>query len=198
MMKRVWAMAGTALAAATATPAAAWVTLHVETSAERQAAIAAGSQALADSAAVATFSGFNASGGAYETAGGSASLKLDRAAGYLSFRTGAFDGNDTIELFSRGSSLGYYTLVDSAAAAGGSDPARYSGADRYLNFWVDEGVDEVRFSQRAGSFAFDTVRVGQLAAVTAVPEVQTWAMLILGFGVTGTAFRMRRRAVRTA
>jgi hypothetical protein len=193
-MKRVVTILGAALSAM-ATPAPAWVTLHVETSAEHQAAIAAGSQALAESGATAIFNGFNTGeGGAYATTGSSAILRLDRAAGYLSFRTGAFDGNETIELFNHGQSLGYYTLVDSAAAAdAGSDPARYAGVSRYINFWVDEGIDEVRFNRPVGSFAFDQVRVGQLAAVTAVPEVQTWAMLILGFGAMGTAFRIQRR-----
>jgi hypothetical protein len=200
MMKRVWTIVGAVLAASASVPASAWVTLHVETSPDRQASIAAGSTALGDSGAVATFTGFGASdAGAYATAGNSASLKLDRTAGYLSFRTTAFDGNETIELFSHGQSLGYYNLVDRAAAAGfDSDPARYSGVYRYVNFFVDEGVDAIRFNQQAGSFAIDQVRVGQLAAVTAVPEVQTWAMLILGFGVMGTAFRMQRRRLRAA
>lgn len=200
MMKRVWTIVMAALAAGVAMPAAAWVTVHVETSPERQQAIAAGSQGLDDAGVDATFTGFGSTGtDAYATTGSNATLKLDRTAGYLSFRTGALDGSDTMELFSHGQSLGYYNLVDSAAAAGfGGDPARYSGLYRYVNFWVDEGIDEVRFSQNAGSFAFDQVRVGQLAAVTAVPEVQTWAMLILGFGVMGTAFRMQRRRLRTA
>ncbi|HEU4967762.1 hypothetical protein [Sphingomonas sp.] len=200
MMKRVWTIVMVALAAGVAMPAAAWVTVHVETSPERQQAIAAGSQALDDAGVDVTFTGFGSTGtDAYATTESNATLKLDRTAGYLSFRTGALDGSDTMELFSHGQSLGYYNLVDSAAAAGfGGDPARYSGLYRYVNFWVDEGIDEVRFSQNAGSFAFDQVRVGQLAAVTAVPEVQTWAMLILGFGVMGTAFRMQRRRLRTA
>jgi hypothetical protein len=200
MMTRVWSIVGAALAASMAVPASAWVTLHVETSADRQASIASGSTALGDSGVHTAVTGFAVSGAdTYATTSSSASLKLDRAAGYLSFRTGAFDGYDTIELFSHGQSLGYYNLVDSAAAAGfGTDPARYSGVSRYVNFWVDEGIDEVRFDRPAGSFSFDTVRVGQLAAVTAVPEVQTWAMLILGFGVMGTAFRMQRRRLRAA
>lgn len=199
-MKRVWTIVMAALTAGVAMPAAAWVTVHVETSPERQQAIAAGSQGLDDAGVDATFTGFGSTGtDAYATTGSNATLKLDRTAGYLSFRTGALDGSDTMELFSHGQSLGYYNLVDSAAAAGfGGDPARYSGLYRYVNFWVDEGIDEVRFSQNAGSFAFDQVRVGQLAAVTAVPEVQTWAMLILGFGVMGTAFRIQRRRLRTA
>jgi hypothetical protein len=200
MMTRVWAIGGAVLAACLAVPASAWVTVHVETSSERQASIATGSTALGDSGLHASFTGLSVStADAYATSGSSATLKFDRTAGYLSFRTGAFDGNDTIELFSHGQSLGHFTLVDSAAAAGfGSDPARYAGVSRYVNFWVDEGIDEVRFDRKAGSLAFDNVRVGQLAAVTAVPEVQTWAMLILGFGVMGTAFRLQRRRVRTA
>jgi hypothetical protein len=199
-MTRLWSIVAAALAASMAVPAQAWVTVHVETSPDRQAAIAANSVALGESGVAVSFTGLTAqAGGGYATTGGSASLRLDRTAGYLSFLTGAFDGNDTIELFSHGHNLGYLTLVDSAAAAGfGSDPARYGGVYRYVNFFVDEGIDEIRFNRKAGSLAFSNVREGQLAAVTAVPEVQTWAMLILGFGVMGTAFRMQRRRLRTA
>lgn len=199
-MTRVWTTIGAALAASVAMPASAWVSVYVATSPAQQDAIASGSLALGDAGVDAVFTGFTpGAAGSFATAGSSASLKLDRGAGYFSFRTGALDGRNTMELFSHGQSLGYYNLVDSAAAAGfGNGSGQFAGNDRYVNFFVDEGVDEIHFTQSGGSFAFDTIRVGQLAAVTAVPEVQTWAMLILGFGVTGTAFRMRRRVVRTA
>ncbi|GAO40471.1 hypothetical protein SCH01S_48_01310 [Sphingomonas changbaiensis NBRC 104936] len=222
-MTRGLMIVGAALAASVAVPAGAWVSVYVETSPVHQASIAAGSLLEDFAAAVgapfrstfgssdfgARFAGFNLSGptasgdtfgaSAYAATSSSASITFDRAVKYLSFRTAALDGNDTMELFSRGRSLGYYNLVDSAAAAGfGSDPARNEGPYTYVNFFTDEGFDEIRFTQSAGSFALDDVAVGQITAVTAVPEVQTWAMLILGFGVAGTAFRMRRRAVRTA
>jgi CHRD domain len=39
---------------------------------------------------------------------------------------------------------------------------------------------------------------GQLAAVSAVPEVATWGMMIVGFGMVGGTLRMRRRVTATA
>jgi len=202
------------LAASIAVPAEAWVSVHVETSPTHQAAIAAGAQvedfggatgAPFRSGIGATFAGFGFSGAtatgdafgssAYASTDSQATVRIDGLARYLSFRTAALDGSDTMELFRNGRSLGFFNLVDSAAAAGVvNDPTRNEGPYTYVNFFADEGFDEIRFTQSAGSFAIDDFAVGQ---VTAVPEVRTWTMLILGFGVMGAAFRMRRRqAVR--
>lgn len=207
--------AAATLAVSTAMPANAWVSVYVETSAANQALIAAGAQvedfgsatgASFRSGVGATFAGFAFSGptaggdafgsSAYASTDGQASIRIDGQAKYLSFRTAALDGSDTMELFRNGRSLGWFNLVDSAAAAGfAGSSAQNEGPYTYVNFFADEGFDEIRFTQSAGRFAIDDFAVGQ---VTAVPEVRTWTMLILGFGVMGAAFRMRRRAVRAA
>ncbi|MBU3078206.1 PEPxxWA-CTERM sorting domain-containing protein [Sphingomonas sp. XMGL2] len=46
-------------------------------------------------------------------------------------------------------------------------------------------------------YAFDTAqafRLPGLAALAGVPEPQTWAMMLIGFGVIGGVQRARRRA----
>jgi hypothetical protein len=214
-MKRGLMAIAAALAASIAVPAGAWVSVYVETSPTNQAAIAAG--ALVEdfggatgapyrSGIGATFAGFGFSGAtatgaafgssAYASTDSQASIKIDGLAKYLSFRTAALDGSDTMELFRAGRSLGFFNLVDSAVAAGfAGSTARNEGPYTYVNFFSDEGFDEIRFTQSEGRFAIDDFAVGQ---VTAVPEVRTWTMLILGFGIMGAAFRMRRRAIRTA
>jgi hypothetical protein len=218
-MREIW-WAGAALAAGMTVPAQAWVSVHVETSPATQAMIAAGgmvetfSNATRDSFRStfggsgfgATFTGFKLAGAdsngagfgssAYAFTTDGAGVKLDRAVQYLSFRTEALDGKDTMELFSNGKSLGSWSLVDSAAAAGfQNDPARYGNKPIYVNFFTDLGFDEIRFTQRAGRFAMDDFTVSRVAAV---PEVQTWTMLIFGFGAMGSAFRWRRHRVVAA
>jgi hypothetical protein len=44
---------------------------------------------------------------------------------------------------------------------------------------------------------FDNITLSDPAAA-AVPEASTWAMMIVGFGLTGTALRRRRRAIAFA
>ncbi|MFD1610267.1 PEP-CTERM sorting domain-containing protein [Sphingomonas tabacisoli] len=206
---------GAVLAAGLAMPAQAWVSVYVETSPTTQAMIAAGgrvenfSDATRDdfrssfggSNVGAAFTGFKLAsadagnnrfgGSAYVFTTDQASVKLDRGVQYLSFRTEALDGKNTIELFSKGASLGTWSLVDSAAKAGfKNDPSAYSSAYTYVNFFTDMSIDEVHFRQSSGRFAMDDFTIGR---VTAVPEAQTWTLLILGFGGMGTALRWKRR-----
>ncbi len=51
-------------------------------------------------------------------------------------------------------------------------------------------------NQSGGSFVFDVVsfQVGE-AVSTAVPEPESWAMMIMGFGLAGAAMRRRRAAI---
>lgn len=212
---------GAALACASASANAAFITLHVETSSARQSMIA--TDALAEdfsstpsgngftsnfggNGPTATFQGFSAESAnsagsafgasAFATATSAAQVKLDRAVKYFGFRTDQLDGRNRIELFSHGESLGYFTLTGSAAAAGFSnDPAQQKGGFTYVNFFSDTAFDEVRFTPAAGRFSFDDVRVDQ---VTPVPEAGLWALMILGFGALGAALRFRAKRARLA
>lgn len=53
------------------------------------------------------------------------------------------------------------------------------------------GLTSVRISGDS-PFAIDNVRLTSTAAVAAVPEPGTWAMMLLGFGAVGLSMRRRR------
>jgi PEP-CTERM motif-containing protein len=57
---------------------------------------------------------------------------------------------------------------------------------------IDRPVDEVRLTGGAGNFIMDDLAYDTDLGVAAIPEPATWAMLILGFGLAGTAIRHGR------
>jgi hypothetical protein len=67
----------------------------------------------------------------------------------------------------------------------------------YCN-WTNFGVlfsgtaHSVDFSGTADRIGFDNITLGSNVAGGAVPEPGTWAMMLLGFGAIGVAFRRRR------
>lgn len=179
---------GAALSVALPAIASAQVTVHIERSPTRQALLTSGthledfaaasgsgfSSSFGGSPATGLFAGFNASAGAATLGTGQASIKLDRGARYFGYRAG-LDENNTIELFSKGDSLGFFNFVDSPEKTGivGSALAwgisnMMSGAASagaapftYVNFFSETAFDEIRFVQTSGQFTLDDVRVGR-------------------------------------
>lgn len=211
-------LVGAALIAGLSASANAYVTVHVEHSPATQAEIAPDAfsedfggataneytSSFGGSAIRAVFSGFGVANGASTLGAGQATIKLDRMVKYFGYRPDSLDGNNTVELFSKGKSLGYFNLVDTPEKAGavstalgsGLELMRTGGAFTYVNFFSDVAFDEIRFTQSAGNLSLDDVRV---ANVSAVPDVGTWGLLILGFGAVGAALRSRRvKGVRFA
>ena len=195
---------GAMLAAGATTAAnAAYVTVHVERSAASQAQIAPDAfvesfeaatpgsytSSFGGAAVTGVFSGFSYTGGASTLGAGQADVKLDRKVKYFGFRTDQLDGNNTVELLSGGKSLGTFNLVGSPQQAGFDGQSAETGFT-YVNFFSDTAFDQVRFVQSSGNATFDDVSVGQ---VSAVPELRTWTLLILGFGAAGVALRRARR-----
>ena len=198
-------------ALAVAAPAQAWVTVHVEEGASRhvdsvetahvetfgQGQTGSFTSTFGGSAVRATFSGFEAGqGGAFGGSGhavvrGPAVIKLDRGVKYFGLQASALDGNNTLELFSGGRSLGFYNLVGYGSLSGRPTAA-------FVNIISDQAFDEVRFAQSAGRFEIDNVTVANVAGV---PEPAAWGLMILGFGAVGMllrAGRCRRRAQAAA
>ena len=226
-MRNSFMMAAAAAMASLSGAAQAYVTVHVETSRTAQAQIAAGAHVEDFSGAAATpslVSGFGGSGvsgtfsgvgldaaGSFAVVTDSATLKLDRMVKYFGYRAGELDGNTTVELFSDGTSLGFFNLVDSPERAGavslalgsamanmlsgGAPSAGVSSDFTFVNFISDIAFNEVRFTQSAGSFKFDDVSIN---TINAVPEPATWGMMIMGFGAAGAALRRRTKGVRFA
>lgn len=200
-------LAAAALTVAAA-PAQAWVTVHVEEGASShvdsvetahvetfgQAQGGSFTSTFGGSGVKATFTGFETGqggafgGSAHAVVTGRAAIKLDRGVKYFGLQASALDGNNTVELFSRGRSLGFYNLVGYGSLSGQSTAA-------FVNIISDQAFDEIRFAQSAGRFEIDNVTV---ADVSAVPEPATWGLMILGFGAVGALLRAGRRRARTA
>lgn len=92
----------------------------------------------------------------------------------------------TLSVFGIGGNL----LATTNGVGGGSGP--YS---------IVRGVADIAFFSIGGndSFGVESVTIGDpIAAMGAVPEPATWAMLILGFGVIGAASRRRRQGLTYA
>jgi hypothetical protein len=64
----------------------------------------------------------------------------------------------------------------------------FSGATTF------DDVSGVLNNPRTNQWAFDILGVNSAVQVPAIPEPQSWAMLIAGFGLTGAAMRRRRMA----
>jgi predicted permease len=66
-----------------------------------------------------------------------------------------------------------------------------SDTNRRYFFTMDaaDGVNQVVFNTTRPAFEFDNIA----AAISGVPEPQTWAMMILGFGFIGFMLRNGRR-----
>ena len=79
----------------------------------------------------------------------------------------------------------------------GSDLPRFDGnqmlgaTNRRLTFAMDgrDDISQLIFRSSGNAFEFDTIGI----TTGAVPEPETWAMLIAGFGLVGAAARRRRR-----
>ena len=66
-----------------------------------------------------------------------------------------------------------------------------SGQNFFAAF--NETISRVTISSTAQLSDVRQIRIGGLAAVTAVPEPSTWALMLLGFGGMGVAMRRTRR-----
>ena len=83
------------------------------------------------------------------------------------------------------------------SGAGESFVPPVDGGIRFFGFTSDTAFSNVRFENATGTtnsdgFSLDNVSFAS-AAVGAVPEPTTWAMMIIGFGAIGGAMRRRRK-----
>lgn len=69
----------------------------------------------------------------------------------------------------------------------------FTAAGNDIRFFFQDTASQYRVNTFSpGSSSFVTA---SSAAVATVPETSTWGMMLLGFGIVGSAVRLRRRAV---
>ncbi|KAB7645418.1 PEPxxWA-CTERM sorting domain-containing protein [Polymorphobacter fuscus] len=110
----------------------------------------------------------------------------------ISFYWGSIDAYNEVDVLGAGGSL--LTTIGGSALppANGDQGDAITNRRIYITAGVGETITGLTFRSTGVAFEFDTI------AAAAVPEPQTWAMLIAGFGFVGIAARRRRARYVTA
>jgi len=114
----------------------------------------------------------------------------------LSFYLGSLDSFNTLSFLHNGTLITSFT-GDQLTVPNPADGDQSAGdTNRRYFFSMDaaDGVNQVLFSSSGAGFEFDNIA----AAISAVPEPETWAMMILGFGLIGLMLRNGRRQTAVA
>jgi hypothetical protein len=130
---------------------------------------------------------------------GSPNATFSTAAGYqfssFSAYFGSLDDYNYITFLSNGTQQDIFTgtelafLAGNGAVADRSQTGNEANRRFFFTFDASDHINEIVFSSFAPAFEFDNFA----AAITGVPEPQTWAMMILGFGFIGFMLRNGRR-----
>lgn len=115
----------------------------------------------------------------------------------LSFYLGSLDDFNTLEFFHNGTLITAFTGNQLTVPNPANGDQTGGDTNRRYFFTMDaaDGVNQVVFvSNGKPAFEFDNIA----AAISGVPEPQTWAMMILGFGMIGFMLRNGRRKAATA
>jgi len=124
-------------------------------------------------------------------------VHLDTPAAYYGFLWGSPDGYNTVSFLYNGALVGSFTGADVLLPADGNQAARLGG--QYVNFWAGEGeqFNEVKFASAGDAFETDNHSVfppfrAQIDNVPAVPEPETYALMLAGLCAIGFMSRNRR------
>jgi hypothetical protein len=116
---------------------------------------------------------------------------------YFGLYASAINAGNAIQFYNNGALLDTFSFTSLSLSSGykGNPNAPFAGLNGtqnyvFVNFVIGSGYDEVRLLQNgSGSFEVDNLTIGF------VPEPQTWAMLIVGFGLVGVSMRRRKSVV---
>ncbi len=122
-------------------------------------------------------------------------VQLNASVTYYGFLWGSPDGYNSVEFYSDGvllQSIGGSDVFTQADGFQGSFPL-----GQYVNFYAGEGerFDQVRFLSAGNAFETDNHAVfanQRISILTAVPEPESYALLLAGLGVVGFMVRHRR------
>lgn len=124
-------------------------------------------------------------------------VQLDTPASYYGFLWGSPDSYNTVSFLYNGALVGSFTGADVLLPADGNQEARLGG--QYVNFWAGEGeqFDQVKFYSDGDAFETDNHSVFppfrvQIDNVPAVPEPETYALMLAGLCAIGFMSRNRR------
>ena len=111
----------------------------------------------------------------------------------VSFIWGSVDTYNTLKILDReGIVFASYTGSDVSALADGNTTNPFTNPLVTFSFtgFDTTNIGGFEFSSTSNAFEFDNVAV----VSGAVPEPATWAMMLFGFGVVGSALRRRNRS----
>jgi hypothetical protein len=119
---------------------------------------------------------------------------LTLAPGYeltsLSFDLGSLDSYNSLTFYSgNGEAPVTFTGSQLTATPDGNQMSDLTNRRYYFTFGAADDIDQIVFSSTYPAFEFDNFA----AAVSAVPEPATWAMMIFGFGFVGFMARNARQ-----
>lgn len=133
-------------------------------------------------------------------------FQLSQSVNYFGLWGSALDGNNSVALYNDDTLLGTYALQsilqDSPGFGSGYYGNPFGGGNSgemyaFFNFASDTAFNRVQLIQNSGGgFEFDNLTIGT-STVSAAPEPETWAMMLIGFGAIGASLRMSRQR-RTA
>lgn len=120
-----------------------------------------------------------------------------------------YNGDDQLFTFNAQAVTDYLQSTGSYNDYLGNPFTNQNGGEPYvfLNFYAEGGTfDRVVFNQSPGSAGYESdnhtvgfyKQQGGGTVIPGIPEPSTWALMILGFGLTGSAMRRKSNKVRTS
>lgn len=112
--------------------------------------------------------------------------------GSISFYWGSIDTFNSVDVLGAGGVLLTTISGGMLPPANGDQGNAITNRRVFITAGAGEAITGLTFRSTGVAFEFDTIAAG------AVPEPQSWAMLIAGFGMIGAAARRRRTTVVSA